>query len=262
MLALLILVTPVTSAIADEPGTTTFVNPNSTTVTVLPNSTTVTLAPGQNLPPGAVLAPPPGIGAAGTTPITGDPGTTTPPPTSTSTKIEFTEEQIASLPAEQRAAALAALAQAQASAPATVTGPNSPNIPSSITGLTSDILKHFTPSQLQLVEQAKTTGQIPSELRSMLVTINEVPGDVYAKLTDQQKEILEKAKTSGILDKTVLHDILDGLTAEEVKAFSSGRSISTNIIKKATAKKAIICISGKKEVTLLASNCPKGFKKK
>lgn len=231
-------------------------------MTVIPNSSTVTLAPGQTLPPGAVLTPPPGFGAPGTIPITGKPGSSPIPSMTTSPKTEVTEEEIANLPPEQRAAAMEALAKAQAAAPPSSTGPTAPQIPSAIAGLSPAMLQHLTPDQLQLVEQAKSTGQIPSELRSMLATINDVPGDVYAKLSDQQKDVLAKAKASGILDKTVLSEIRDGLTPEEVEAFSSGQAISTNVIQKATAKKAITCVSGKKTLTLLATSCPKGFKKK
>lgn len=265
------LLLPSHSAFAsDSPGTTTTVVPNSTVVTVVPNSTvvtvvpnstTVTLAPGANLPPGATMVAPPGIGAAGTTPIIGDPSKSTAPVTTTSGKIEFTADQISSLPPDQRAAAEAALAKAQASAPAASSGQSAPNIPSSIAGLTPEMLSHLTPDQLMLVEQAKNTGTIPAELKGMLANIADVPGDVYAKLSPQQKTILDNARASGVLDKAMINDILDGLTPDEIKKFTSGQSISTSTIQKAAAKKTITCVSGKKTIKLVAANCPKGYKK-
>lgn len=257
-----------TPAHADDAGTTTSVVPgstvvtvvpNSTVVTVVPNSTVVTLAPGATLPPGATLSAPPGFGAPGTTAITGDPSKSTAPATTMSAPVEVTEAQMASLPADQRAAMEAALAKAQASMPAVQQGPN---IPSSISGLTPEMLAHLTPEQLQMVEEAKTTGAIPAGLKGMLANINDIPGEVYAKLSPDQKAVLDKARASGNLDKSMLHDILDGLTPEEVKAFSAGKTVSTASAQKAAAKRSITCVSGKKSVTLVASSCPKGFTKK
>ena len=263
LLLLIFLSAP--SAYADERGTTTTivpnstvvtVVPNSTVVTVVPNSTTITLPPGVTLPAGATLVPPPGAGTAGTT--------TSAPTTTTTTTSTFTVDvnNLGALTPEQRAAVESAMAKAEASAPQATQTSSGPNIPSSIAGLTPEMLSHLTPEQMKLVEQAKSTGSIPSELKGMLANINDVPGDVYAKLSDQQKSILDSARASGILDKAMINDILDGLTPAEVKAFTSGQSISTSAVQKAAAKRTITCVNGKKTVTLVATSCPKGFKKK
>ena len=236
-------------------STTITVIPDSKTVTVIPNSTTVTLPNGVTLPPGTVITPPPGFGAPGTTAAADG---STPPGVTTSEKIEVTEEQMDSLSPEQRAAIEKALESAKASMPATQ---QAPVIPSSIAGLSPEMLSSLTPEQMKLLEQAKSTGVIPSELKSLIANLGDIPGDVYAKLSSQQKEIIEKARESGVLDKEMLNDILDGLTPEEISAFASGKSISTAVIQKAAAKKTISCSKGKKTVKLVAKNCPKGFKK-
>lgn len=245
LLLLIFLSAP--SAYADERGTTTTIVPNSTVVTVVPNSTTITLPPGVTLPAGATLVPPPGAGTAVTT---------------TTSTFTVDMNNLGALTPEQRAAVESAMAKAEASAPQATQTSSGPNIPSSIAGLTPEMLSHLTPEQMKLVEQAKSTGSIPSELKGMLANINDVPGDVYAKLSDQQKSILDSARASGILDKAMINDILDGLTPAEVKAFTSGQSISTSAVQKAAAKRTITCVNGKKTVTLVATSCPKGFKKK
>ena len=259
LLALLLIVGMPHAAANDTPPsvaipnpTTMTVVPNSTTVTVVPNSTTITLPNGATVPPGAVLIPPPGLGAAGT--VAGNAGSA--PATTTSEKIEVTEDQISTLNPEQRAAMEKALESAKAAMPATE---ERPAIPAAIAGITPKMLSSLTPEQLKLLEEAKSTGTIPAELKSLIANLADIPGDVYAKLSDQQKEIIEKARASGVLDKAMLNDILDGLTADEVKAFTSGKSISTDVIKKAAAKRTISCTKGKKTVSLVAKSCPKGF---
>lgn len=243
------------TAYADETGVTTTVVPNSTVVTIVPNSTTITLPAGVSLPAGATLITPPGAGAA---------GTTSSAPTSTvttSSTFEVDPNNLGSLTAEQRAAVAAAMSKAEATTP-TQSSQSAPSIPSSIAGLTPEMLSHLTPEQMKLVEQAKSTGTIPTELKGMLANIADVPGDIYAKLSDQQKSILDSARASGFLDKSMINDILDGLTPAEVKAFTSGQSISTTVVKTAVAKRSIICTNGKKTITLAATTCPKGYKKK
>lgn len=234
------------------PGIATVV-PNSTTVTVVPNSTTITLPNGATLPTGAIPIPP-GLGAAGTT--AGTAGSA--PANTTSEKIEVTEDKISTLSPEARAAVEKALESAKAAMPATE---ERPAIPAAIAGLTPQMLSSLTPDQMKLLEEAKSTGTIPAELKSLIANLSDIPGDVYAKLSDQQKEIIEKARASGVLDKAMLNDILDGLTADEVKAFTSGKSISTNVIQKAASKRTISCTKGKKTVKLVAKSCPKGFER-
>ena len=258
-LILLLVVTGMPHAGANDtqprvglPGTVTVV-PNSTTVTVVPNSTTITLPNGATLPTGAIPIPP-GLGAAGTT--AGTAGSA--PANTTSEKIEVTEDKIATLSPEARAAVEKALESAKASTPATQ---DAPAIPAAIAGLTPQMLSSLTPDQMKLLEEAKSTGTIPAELKSLIANLSDIPGDVYAKLSDQQKEIIEKARASGVLDKAMLNDILDGLTADEIKAFTSGKSISTNVIQKAAAKRTISCTKGKKTVKLVAKSCPKGFER-
>jgi len=264
-LILALLMAGIPSAGAEGPATTTVIPnsttvtvvPNSTTITVVPNSTTVTLPQGVTLPPGAVITPPPGLGAPGT--VAASPGSTTAPAPTTSGKVEFSADQLGSLTSEQRAAAEAAIAKAQASAPTTESGPK---IPAEIAGLSGDLLSRLTPEQLKLVEKAKETGAIPSELKELLANVQDIPGDIYEKLSAEQKSVIEKARESGILDKSVLADILDGLTPAEIKAFSSGKTIATAVIQKAVEKRSITCTNGKKTIKLAAKSCPKGYKKK
>lgn len=252
------VVTP--HAIANEPGATTTIIPNSTTVTVLPNSTTtVTLPPGVSIPPGAVLINPPGSGTVGTTP----PGTTTTTTATTTQTFEVNMDQLGTLTAEQRAALEVAMKKAEAEMPAVQ---STPNIPSSIAGLSPEMLKSLTPDQLKLLEKAKTTGTIPAELKSLLANLSDVPGEIYAKLSDQQKSILDSARASGVLDKNMVNDIIDGLTPAEIIAFTSGKSISTSIIQTVVAKKTttITCVKGKttRKITGVGPKCPSGFTKK
>ena len=255
-----IMITSISLANADEvttivsSTTTVTVVPNSTVVTVLPGST-VTMPAGVSIPAGATLIAPPGNTTSSTT-------STTSTTTTETGKFEVDMNNLSALTPEQRAALEVAMAKAEASAPSSQSTSSSPNIPSAISGLTPEMLKHLTPEQLKLVEQAKATGTIPGELKGMLSNISDIPGDVYAKLSDQQKSILDSARASGVLDRAMINDIVDGLTAAEVKAFTSGQSISTNAIQKAAAKRTITCVSGKKTVTLVATACPKGYKKK
>lgn len=264
-LTLVLLLAAIPSASAEGPTTTTVIPnsttvtvvPNSTTVTVIPNSTTVTLPQGVTLPPGAVLTPPPALGAPGT--IAATPGSTAAPAPTVSGKVEFNADQLGSLTSEQRAAAEAAIAKAQSAAPATE---SAPKIPAEIAGLSGDLLSRLTPDQLKLVEKAKETGKIPDELKELLANVQDIPGDIYEKLTVEQKSVIEKARAAGILDKTVLSEILDGLTPAEVKAFSAGKAISTTVIQKVVEKRSITCTNGKKTIKLAAKSCPKGYKKK
>lgn len=239
---ILLFISAATPAFAEE-------TPSS----VIPGST-FTLPNGVTLPPGVVFTPPPGFGTPGIT--LGSAGAL--PGATTSEKFEVTEEQLDSLSPEQRAAVEKAMEAAKGSMPATQ---EAPAIPTSIAGLSPEMLSTLTPEQKKLLEQAKSTGVIPTELKSLIANLADIPGDVYAKLSDQQKDIIERARASGVLDKEMLNDILDGLTPEEITAFASGKPISTAVIQKAATKKTITCIKGKKTVKLVAKSCPKGFKK-
>lgn len=175
-------------------------------------------------------------------------------------KIEFTADQIANLPPELRAVAQAALESAMATQPSAKD--SAPTIPSQISGISNEILSKLTPEQLKLVEQAKKTGSIPSDLAGMLENVNDIPSEIYAKLTNDQKAVIEKAKAAGLFNKQVLTDLISKADPKEIAALAAGGPITSAMIKKLQNTISITCTNGKKTIKLAAKSCPKGYKKK
>lgn len=174
--------------------------------------------------------------------------------------IEFTADQISSLPPEARAAAQAALDAAMASQP--VTQDQLPAIPSKISGISKDVLSQLSPEQLRLLEEAKKTGTIPSGVATALESLDEIPSEIFAQLTNDQKAVIEKAKAAGLFNKQLLTDLMSKADPKVIASLAAGGPITSEMIKKLQNKISITCIKGKKTLKLVAKSCPKGYKKK